>query len=230
MVEERAMRRNTMAALRATGGTVFCIEVFRLTPNQPVTAWRPYIEVGAELGAERLLLLSAMTDRSAEQDELSRLCELCRPYNIRVAVEHAAGSGVPSLAAAIELVRSAAGFNPGLVIDSLNFFRAGGTVADLASIPSGRWNYTQLADGPATIEEADRLAEARENRLFPGEGALPLRGLIAAMPADVPLGIEVPAERLRLAGVGPAERVRCAVVATRRLLSGLAGEARDHCA
>ena len=36
------------------------------------------------------------------------------------------------------------------------------------------------------------LAEARAERLFPGEGGVDLLGLLRAMPRDIPLSLEVP--------------------------------------
>jgi len=39
---------------------------------------------------------------------------------------------------------------------------------------------------------SDLIREARTGRLLPGEGALPLGDLVAALPAVIPLAIEAP--------------------------------------
>ena len=36
------------------------------------------------------------------------------------------------------------------------------------------------------------MRQAREDRLFPGEGGLDLRGLLGALPPDLPISLEVP--------------------------------------
>jgi sugar phosphate isomerase/epimerase len=56
-------------------------------------------------------------------------------------------------------------------------------------------------------------------RLVPGEGDLPLRDILAALPADIVIEIEVPQRSLALAGVSPIERLRPCVEAARRLLA-----------
>ena len=64
------------------------------------------------------------------------------------------------------------------------------------------------------------LTEARANRLMPGEGEIDLIGLLRTCP-DLPISLEIPADRLRNAGVGAADRASMAIAATRRVL-GLA--------
>lgn len=46
--------------------------------------------------------------------------------------------------------------------------------------------------GPADTPELVR--EARTGRLLPGEGVLPLKELVAALPGDLPLAIEAPCQ------------------------------------
>jgi hypothetical protein len=51
-----------------------------------------------------------------------------------------------------------------------------------------------ICDAVATIpsEPADRICEPRTGRLLHGEGVLPLRELVAALPPTIPLAIEAP--------------------------------------
>jgi sugar phosphate isomerase/epimerase len=64
------------------------------------------------------------------------------------------------------------------------------------------------------------LAEARGERLFPGEGSIDLFGLLRAVPRDIPLSVEVPTRTLARS-VGATERARRALAATRRVLAQL---------
>jgi sugar phosphate isomerase/epimerase len=70
---------------------------------------------------------------------------------------------------------------------------------------------------PAQMEEVVR--QARSDRLFPGEGALDLGALLAALPAGVPLSLEVPVSQK----LAPLERARRALEATKAILGPAEG-------
>ncbi len=55
-------------------------------------------------------------------------------------------------------------------------------------------------------------------RMVPGEGELPLSEILAALPDDIDIGLEVPQRSLALSGVGPAARLRPCVEAAQGLL------------
>jgi hypothetical protein len=61
--------------------------------------------------------------------------------------------------------------------------------------------------------------EALYERMIPGSGEFPLRQFVAALPSDIPIGVEVPLRCLAERGVGPFERARLAVEATRRIIA-----------
>ena len=61
---------------------------------------------------------------------------------------------------------------------------------------------------------SELIRQARGDRLYPGEGALDLRGLLRATPEGLPLSLEVPvAQKLE-----PLERAKRALQATEKLL------------
>ncbi|HEV3011385.1 MAG TPA: sugar phosphate isomerase/epimerase, partial [Burkholderiales bacterium] len=107
--------------------------------------------------------------------------------------------------------------NSAVLADAIHFFRDANRLEDLAT---ARTRYVQFCDAraekPASMEEIRR--QAREDRLFPGEGGLDLRGLLGALPPDLPLSLEVP----HAGGLEPRERARRALAATQLLLSGAA--------
>jgi sugar phosphate isomerase/epimerase len=80
----------------------------------------------------------------------------------------------------------------------------------------------QICDVPAAIPPTMDaiLAEARAERLFPGEGSIDLLGLLRALPRDMPLSVEVPTRTLA-ESVGAIERARRALAATQRVLAQL---------
>jgi len=110
----------------------------------------------------------------------------------------------------------------GVLVDALHLCRSGGSPADVAPLARAnprRYPYLQLCDAPLVAPaggERGLYAEAVAGRLAPGEGELPLRELLDAMPAGVPLSIETPVAAI--AHLPPVERARHAMAATRRLL------------
>jgi len=58
------------------------------------------------------------------------------------------------------------------------------------------------------------IRQARGDRLFPGEGGLDLKGLLAALPAGLPISVEIPHAK----PMSPLERARRALAATQALL------------
>lgn len=86
---------------------------------------------------------------------------------------------------------------------------------DLISIPAHYLRAAQICDVVADMPASDAaiIAEAREGRLPPGEGALPLGELLEALPVDASLSVEMP-----LPALAVRPRLATALNATRRLL------------
>jgi sugar phosphate isomerase/epimerase len=107
--------------------------------------------------------------------------------------------------------------NAALLVDAIHFYRADNTFADLQG---ARMRYLQFCDAHPgrPTEVSELIRQARGDRLFPGEGALDLRGLLGATPEGLPLSLEVPVARK----LEPRERARRALEATRLLLSRVA--------
>jgi len=62
-----------------------------------------------------------------------------------------------------------------VLIDVLHVFRSGGTPEMLAAVPADALGSVQLSDAlQKDPTDSDIIAEAREGRLLPGEGELPL--------------------------------------------------------
>jgi sugar phosphate isomerase/epimerase len=121
----------------------------------------------------------------------------------------------------MRILDSAARANSGVLVDAIHFFRGGDTTQALSRVPPKQLRYAQLCDArperPAQMEEIIR--QARSDRLFPGEGGLDLRGLLRALPASVPLSLEVPVSQK----LPPLERARRALEATKAILGPAEG-------
>jgi sugar phosphate isomerase/epimerase len=69
-----------------------------------------------------------------------------------------------------------------MLIDSFHLVRSGGTVDELVA-DDPAISYLQLCDIAGPIPDMDAiLAEARANRLFPGEGEIDMLGISPVIP------------------------------------------------
>jgi sugar phosphate isomerase/epimerase len=194
------------------------IEAFWLSPSFEVAAAERAFAFGAEMGAQYAIVAGNDPERARLLERLDALCELAASYSMRVSLEFIPYSEVRTIADASACVSAIKRPNAGLLVDALHLSRSGGSPADLVAIPSGQLHYLHLCDAPAAPPPTLDLvrAEARGDRLYPGEGELPLAGLIAAVPANLPIAIETPHAGLR--DRPRAEQARLVRTATLRLL------------
>lgn len=203
-------------ALVEHGVGVLDVEVFRLTPETRVGDFEAILNASARLEATELLVHGADPDEARLAETFGSLCDLAARYGLAANLEPMPWVDVSNVARAMRILSLAARPNSGVLVDAIHFFRAGDTPQALARVPPERLRYAQLCDArpgtPAQMEEVIR--QARSDRLFPGEGALDLRGLLRALPAGIPLSIEVPVSQK----LAPLERARRALEGTKAIL------------
>jgi sugar phosphate isomerase/epimerase len=203
--------------LAETGIEVLDVEVFRLTPETRVSDFEAVLEASARLKATELLVHGADPDASRLAGTFGALCDLAARYGLSANLEPMPWVDVSNVASAMRILDLAARPNGGLLVDAIHFFRAGDTPRALSSVPPRLLRYAQLCDArpgrPAQMEEIIR--QARSDRIFPGEGGLDLRGLLRALPAAIPLSLEVPVSQK----LPPLERARRALDATKAILA-----------
>ncbi len=193
--------REVRRATRDSGLQVLDAEVIWLRPGEDNPDHLKAIDIAAEVGAANVLVVSSDPQPAATVAKFVALCEHARALPLRVALEFGAFTDVPTLAVAAAILRQAAQPNQALLVDALHLQRSGGLPADLLSLPSAWFSYAQLCDavlsGPPASDRAAIREEAVDHRLCPGEGALPLVALLQALPAQLPLSVEVRSRRLR---------------------------------
>ena len=222
MLREGPMLRETVARLADTGVSVLDTEFLRFEPEIPVGVPEGFLEVSARLGAQNVLVMSAEPDESRTLDRFGDLCDRAAAYGLRVCLEFAIYTGVRTLAHAARMVARSGRPNASVLIDALHFSRSGGWPADVAAIDPSLLSYAQIcdasADMPGPSDTPALIREARTGRLLPGEGVLPLAGLVAALPADAAVAIEAPCRAT--AELPALERARRAHRALTGLLVG----------
>lgn len=190
---DKAELQATLDALDETGLTVPDIEFIKITPEFDIADYLPTLDTGAALSARHVISAPYDDDLNRLSDSLGTLAEAAHERGIKAVMEFFPWTVVPDLATCWQVVQNA-GPLPGILIDALHFDRSGSTHAQIADIPADRLPFAHLCDAPVhppyTTDQL--LHTARENRLAPGLGQIDLTAFLNALPADIPVGLEVP--------------------------------------
>ncbi len=220
IIGDTPMLRDLERRLADTGVNVLDVEIFRIKPETRVADCEAAIATAARLGALELLVAGNDPDEARLIDTFAAFCDLADRYGLGAGLEFMPWTDAKDLTQAARVVERAGRDNAGVLIDAFHLSRSRSRIADIAAIPASRLRFMQFCDVPAAIPPTMDaiLAEARAERLFPGEGGLDLLGLLRAVPRDIALSLEVPTHTLART-VGATERARLALAATRRVLA-----------
>jgi len=221
LTTDKALLRATKQRLGATGLACSDIEVARLSPNIEPESYQAFLETGAELGARTVTAHLPDPDVSRAIDRFGRLCAMARPLGLHVAIEFLPWTEVPDVAAAARICAAVGADNGGILVDTLHLHRSNATIGELKRLPASWLRVLHIADcPPETPASAEGLIHtARRARLLPGEGAVDFDAVLAAMPADIPLTLEIPHDQ-RVAEMGLEAYSRHALAVARARLDG----------
>lgn len=150
-------------------------------------------------------------------DALGPFCERAARAGITVALEFLPGTGIPDLERALRIIEAVRAPNLGLTLDTWHWARTGATLADIRALPAGVIKDFQLSDRAA---DQDMLPDSEQwGRLLPGDGALPLAEIVAAVRANAPeltVNAEIFSEELQQRD--PEDAARAIAAALARIL------------
>jgi sugar phosphate isomerase/epimerase len=186
--------REMKERMQGEGVSVYDIEFVIIDPDFAAERLRATLESAGELEAKRLSVCGDDPDRGRLEANFAELCDLAGGFEMGVDLECMAWRQVSSFPEAVRVVEAARRPNGGALVDALHLARTGGSPGDLQAVPPHRIRSAQLCDAPATRPGSTEaiIEEARSKRLPPGYGDLPLRELLAALPDDVRVSVEVP--------------------------------------
>lgn len=145
------------------------------------------LDICAELGLQQILATAAYRPGKVPLQQLvdgfGDLCVQAACLGIWVDLEPMPFFGCPTVAAAWDIVNGAAQTNSGILVDSWHFFKAGQSIEAVAGIPGHRLRTMQISDAPARQVSATLIGDTMEHRRWPGQGELPVTGLIRAVAA-----------------------------------------------
>lgn len=222
-LDDAATRRELAARVRDGALRVLDIEVFRIGPATGVGGLERALDFGASLAARHALFTLPLRTEGRVEDEdasvakLVEFCDLAGTLGIRPMLEFMKYRLAGTLADAVRVVRKARHPNLGICVDSLHLFRSRGTPDEVRALDASLMPYAQWCDAPAAMPSDDEIPrEARYGRMIPGDGGLPLRALLAALPTQAALSVEVP--RAWPAGTPARDVAKALADATRQWL------------
>jgi len=218
-LKDARLRRDMLAAMDHRGVTISLGDGFLIMPDAEMRTFTADLDALAELGVPRINVVSLDPDLGRTFDQLAVLTELAAQRGIQTLVEPVPGLTVGDLPTALAARQHVGRSDFRLLIDTMHLVRSGSCAADVAALDPDHIGYAQLNDTTLRPRGDNYMEEAMFERMVPGEGELPLREILSALPPDIVIEIEVPRRSLALDGVGPIDRLRPCVEAARRLLS-----------
>lgn len=205
-------RRATDAGIRISN-----VSSFHFHPDLGDDDLARVMDTVMALGCDMVVANSYHADESAFVDKLARYAERGRPAGVRVAIEFMRYSAIKTIAQAKRLIGRIGDPRVGILVDALHLARSGGTPEDVRGLDPATILFAQLCDARALREAPSEDAlreEARNGRMYPGDGDLPLRDLLAALPPGTEIEYEVPRRDLGFLSVRERARVAYSVFHT----------------
>jgi sugar phosphate isomerase/epimerase len=218
--DDPGLRRDLLAAMDDRGISISLGEGLLIAPGVDVRSYASDLDIMAELRIPRINTVSLEPDRARTFDELAVLTDLAADRGIVTSVEPVPGLAIADLPTAMAAVEHIGRDEISLLIDTMHVARSGASADDLRSLPAERIGHVQLCDVPLrSTREYHYAEEAMYHRMAPGEGELPLAEMLAALPGDRVVGLEVPMLSRAEAGVSAYDRLLPCVESARALLA-----------
>lgn len=215
--DDPALRREMKAAMADTGVRIGLAEGYRAAAGEDIRASAADLDLMAELGALRLNAICMEDNLEMAKDKLAVLAEMTAERGMIFTIEFFPPTGITSLESAVEVCEHIGRGKARVLLDTTHLFRTGGTVEQVAALDPDLLGYCQLSDARMAPYDENYMNDAMFARTVPGEGQLPLRELIAVLPKDLTISLEVPRLDDLRAGMTPREHAARCVAAARAL-------------
>jgi len=202
IAKDHRLFADTKKAAEETGILIHDTENARIAVGVNVANYEADLDAAARLGIHHILCNIWTDDKEFYTDQFGQLCDLAKEYNQIVSLEFVTWASVTNLKSAMKLLQDVQKNNTGIVLDCLHFYRSRVTVEELEKCPKELFHYVHLCDCEKAIpdDKESLIFTGREARLYPGEGAIPLRKIISKVPQAV-RGVECPnVKRIKLLG------------------------------
>src|SRR5579864_6659773 len=217
--EDKALRREMIMAMRDRGISISLGEGCIARPGRDIRDMAADFDIFRELGAERINTVSMDPDLGRSLDQFGVLAEMAAARGMLSSIELCPVLTINNLASAVAAVRHVGRNDFTLLLDTMHLGRSGATAVEIAALDPAMIGYVQLCDAPLKPTNPNYMDEATFDRMVPGEGELPLREYLSALPADRVVSLEVPSRTLAKAGLSVRDRLERCVKAAKALLN-----------
>ena len=221
IVHNRKLLEATKRTAAETGVVINDTENARIFDGCDVRNYEADLEAAAELGVKHFLTNIWTVDKPFYTEQFAQLAELGANYGLTVNVEFVTWAGVKNLQDAKELLLASGAENVGIVVDALHCHRSRVQLSEFDGLPQSWFNYMHLSDIEAEIptDTETLLHNGRDERLYPGDGAIDLRALVAKLPDTAVRGLEIPSVS-KVASIGLEAHARTALEKAKAALEG----------
>lgn len=223
--DDPSLRRAFRAALADHGVTIALAEGIDLSPHADSERWEADLDLMAELGAVRVSARDMGMERAQAFDRFALLARMVEQRGMELAIAFSPVLTIRSLDEALAAIAhidqgqdDQARLRATVLIDAMHFFRSGGTVRQIAELDPALIGHVQICDG-SRKGEGDYFAEQIAGRMVPGQGELPLREFVDALPRGQGLGLAVPLTAAARSGRAAGDYVAEVVRRTREFLA-----------
>ncbi|MFT8420027.1 MAG: sugar phosphate isomerase/epimerase [Gluconacetobacter sp.] len=194
LLTDPSFRRQIRDLARQEAIRVTDMEIVRIADSFRAADIEPFLDLCADLSVPHILVAGDDADLSRLASSFADLCALAAPRGISPALEFMPWTAVRDARTALSVVTTAAADNGTIIVDTLHVARSGTTTDDLRNIPRDRLAYVQICDAPADIPATREglIHTARQARLLPGDGGIDLTAILASLPPDLPVSVEIP--------------------------------------
>lgn len=210
----------TKQAIDETGLFIHDVDLAAIYENTDVLSWERRLEAAARIGAKSVVSSIWTSNRDIYTKKFATLCDLAAQYGLTVNLEFVTWAEIKGLKDAAYLLKDVDKENARILVDTLHWHRSGVSFDDLSLCDSKWFDLIHIcdiaADMPNTLEEIARTG--RQERLYAGEGVSPIREIVAAMPKDAILSIEIP-NQARFSQYGAYEFARRCIETTKAYFS-----------
>ena len=219
LLTDRVLLKETRAASLETDVKINDTENARIFDGVNVQEYAPHLAAAAELGIKHILCNVWTANRSFYTKKFAELCQLAAQFDQDINLEFVTWAGITNLEQAAQLLRDVDLPNVGIVVDALHFHRSRVKLEELESLPKEWFRFMHLCDAVQEIPtDLDVLVhDGREERLYPGEGAIDLKGILSKLPENIVRGIEIP-HSVRTAEIGFEAHARRALEYAKKYL------------
>lgn len=218
---DAALYRAVRAAIEERCVEVVLGEGFLIHPQIDLGQCGADLDLLAGLGTRKVNCVGLEPDVARCHDQFATFAQMAAKRGMSATIEFMPFVTIDSLAKALDCAAAADNGKGSVLLDSMHVFRTGTSLANIAALDPAMIGHVQLCDARSDWSDADYMTKAKFDRLAPGEGDLPLRDFLGAVPDGMVIGLEVPQRKKARAGTDHRTRIADLLSASRSFTTDL---------